>query len=80
MVLIEQLQRKGTIITFKLGRSASENHMLIDDADGDDWWFHLADEPSGHCIIEINDNSELDKDDIIKILGKESKNSVVINI
>ena len=69
MVIVEQLERKRTndsiIITFRLGRTAFENHMLIDDADGNDWWFHLADEPSGHCIVEINDNSKLDKDDII---------------
>ena len=39
-------------ITYRLGRSASENFRLLDDADPDDWWFHLEGHPSGHLIVE----------------------------
>lgn len=49
-------------VTYRLGRNAKENFELIDDADQEDWWFHLADEPSGHCII---DSSTVDKEMII---------------
>ena len=46
-------------ITYRLGKNAKENFQLIDDADPEDWWFHLADESSGHCII---DSSIVDKE------------------
>ena len=52
-------------IIHKLGRNAKENFDLIDDADPNDWWFHLEDYPSGHCIV--NKESELlDLDNKIK--------------
>lgn len=37
---------------FRLGESAKENHQLIDYADQNDWWFHLDNFPSGHCIVD----------------------------
>ena len=49
-------------ITFKLGKNANENFILIDDADKDYWWVHLSDFPSGHCIINT---IEINKDIII---------------
>jgi predicted ribosome quality control (RQC) complex YloA/Tae2 family protein len=43
-----------------LGQNAKENHLLIDNADPNDWWFHIDNSPSGHCIVEsININNEL---------------------
>ena len=53
---------KNNDITYRLGRNAQENFDLIDEADPEDWWFHLADESSGHCII---DSSIVDKEMII---------------
>ena len=50
------------VIKFKLGKNATENHNIIDEADMDDWWFHLQDYPSGHCIVE---SSEISYDDIL---------------
>lgn len=44
-------------IKFRLGKNAKENHLLIDYADKDDWWFHLDNHPSGHVIVDINDIS-----------------------
>ena len=39
-------------ITYRLGKNAIENFKLIDDADPEDWWFHLDGFPSGHCVID----------------------------
>ena len=49
-------------IIYKLGQNAKENHELIDYADQSNWWFHLEDYPSGHCIVE---RSEIEIEDII---------------
>ena len=49
-------------VVYKLGQNANENHELIDYVDKNDWWFHLKDYPSGHCIVE---RSEIEKEDII---------------
>tara|TARA_A100001015_G_scaffold310902_1_gene413109 strand:+ start:3969 stop:4337 length:369 start_codon:yes stop_codon:yes gene_type:complete len=60
-------------ITLRLGENAKENHQLIDDADPNDWWFHLKDYPSGHCILELE---ELENEVIIyasKIVKEHSK-------
>jgi predicted ribosome quality control (RQC) complex YloA/Tae2 family protein len=53
---------KDNDLVYRLGRNAKENFELIDNADPDDWWFHLSDHPSGHCII---DSSSIDKSMII---------------
>ena len=43
-----------------LGKNAKENHLLIDHADPNDWWFHIDNYPSGHCIVESTEiNNEL---------------------
>ena len=39
-------------ITYRLGKNAKENFELIDNADKEDWWFHLDGFPSGHCVID----------------------------
>jgi len=49
-------------VVYRLGRNAKENFLLIDEADPDDWWFHLSDESSGHCIV---DSDIIDKEMII---------------
>ena len=53
---------KDNNIVYKLGRNAKENFKLIDEAILDNWWFHLDDYPSGHCIIDSN---TIDKNMII---------------
>ena len=45
---------KDNNVVYRLGRNAKENFKLIDEAIPDDWWFHLGDYPSGHCIIDSN--------------------------
>lgn len=57
----------------RLGQNAKENHNVIDDSDPNDWWFHLSDYPSGHCIVESSTiNNELIKyaSDIVKQYSK----------
>ena len=49
-------------VIFKLGQNAFENHEIIDNSDKSDWWFHLEDYPSGHCVVE---RENLEKEDII---------------
>ena len=61
-------------INFILGQNAKDNHAIIDIADENDWWFHLSDLPSAHCIIEKN---EIEDDDIIfayNLIIKNNKN------
>ena len=70
---IFNLESDNKNICLRLGDNAKENHQLIDDADPNDWWFHLDEYPSGHCIVEI---PELTKEIIIyaaQIVKEHSK-------
>lgn len=57
-------------ITFRLGKDSSENDELMKNSEKEDWWFHLSDFPSGHCLVEIEKisskglNPKLEKSDI----------------
>ena len=68
---------KNITIKYILGQNAIENHQIIDDADKNDWWFHLTDFPSGHCIVETDN---LDKEDIIYASQLVKENSKYKNI
>lgn len=76
-------------IIFRLGSNAQENWNLIDDADPNDWWFHVDNMPSGHCIVETSvlnehlinyacslviENSKAKKLDKITIIYTQVKN------
>jgi predicted ribosome quality control (RQC) complex YloA/Tae2 family protein len=50
----------GEKIIFRIGQNAKENHQLIDNADKDDWWFHLSEYSSCHCIVEKIDISKIE--------------------
>ena len=41
----------------KLGKNKNENDLLITESDDDDYWLHISEYPSGHCIIS-NPKSE----------------------
>ncbi len=57
---IFKLNSDNKDIIFRLGDNAKENHLLIDDSDPNDWWFHLDNYPSSHCIVETNElNNQL---------------------
>ena len=64
-------------IRLVLGENAKENHLLIDNADPNDWWFHLDNYPSGHCIVE---NDKLTDDIIMKASKFVKENSKFKNI
>jgi hypothetical protein len=49
-------------ITFHIGKSASGNFEIIDNADEDDLWFHVDNESSCHVIASIPEN--MDRKDI----------------
>jgi len=67
---IFNINNDNTKVTIRLGQNAKENHLLIDDADPNDWWFHLDDLPSGHCIVEkLELNIDLIKE--VSLLVKE---------
>jgi len=51
---------------YNLGRNAVENFKLIDNSYPDDWWFHLEDYPSGHCVISSNENKLFECTDEMK--------------
>ena len=66
------VDESGNKTIFRLGKNAKENHQLIDDADKNDWWFHLSDYASGHCIVE---KDKLNKEEIIYAAHLVKENS-----
>ena len=71
------VEDKNITIKYILGKNAQDNHNIIDNADKNDWWFHLTDFPSGHCIVETD---LLDKEDIIFASNLVKDNSKYKNI
>ena len=67
---------KGTeeIVNFVLGENAKDNH-IIDDADPNDWWFHLSDFPSAHCIVEKDPIDNADKIFACQLIFEKSKHA-----
>ena len=62
-----------TFTNFRLGENAKENHMIIDDADKNDWWVHIDGLPSAHCIIEKSEIDILDLDFASSLIRNISK-------
>ncbi len=48
LTMIEEQFRDYTI---KIGRNKEENDDLVRNAEPDDYWLHVSDYPSPHCII-----------------------------
>ena len=46
--MIEEVFKNYTI---KLGRNQDENDELVKNAEPDDYWLHVSNHPSPHCII-----------------------------
>lgn len=75
----ETINNKSSI-TFILGENARDNHRIIDDADKNDWWFHIDDKSSSHCIVEVPDLTQEDiifATDLIKSNTRHDKNKKV---
>jgi predicted ribosome quality control (RQC) complex YloA/Tae2 family protein len=47
--------------TYWIGESAQDNWDIIDKADPNDIWFHLADHPSAHVILRMPEKMTLKK-------------------
>jgi predicted ribosome quality control (RQC) complex YloA/Tae2 family protein len=45
-------------IKYNLGKNAKENFILLDNADKEDWWFHLDNYSSAYCIVESKNLNE----------------------
>jgi predicted ribosome quality control (RQC) complex YloA/Tae2 family protein len=57
--------------SFIMGENTKENHLLVDNSDPNDWWFHLDNLPSCHCVLESSNIS----DDLIKFGGNIVKSN-----
>lgn len=58
MVLVDTTFEQNII---KLGRNANDNDLIISEAKQSDYWFHLADFPSCHLIISVDDENPINK-------------------
>ena len=52
----------GDDVTIYVGQSKEENWSLIDKSKQNDIWFHLADHPSCHVVINLAEHKNKDKD------------------
>lgn len=57
MVIVDETFENNKI---KIGKNAKENDLIVKDAKETDIWFHLADFPSCHVIIECSKNFPVD--------------------
>lgn len=51
----EEATIKGIVVI--LGQNQKENDALVKECDGEDYWFHVANHPSGHAIYTGDDIS-----------------------
>jgi len=58
--------------TIIIGKNKYENWECIDNANENDYWFHLKDYPSCHVILKNNNNMKIDRK-IIKYCCLECK-------
>ena len=62
IIMIEEVFKNYTI---KLGRNQDENDELVKNAEPDDYWLHVSNYPSPHCII-VNPSKKRIHQQIIK--------------
>jgi predicted ribosome quality control (RQC) complex YloA/Tae2 family protein len=55
-------------VDFIVGGNAQENHDIIDAADPEDFWFHVAGYASCHVISKIPPELKPDKNELLKII------------
>ena len=51
----EEAPKKGVLVI--LGENRNENDAIVKESDGEDMWFHVANNPSGHAIYTGDDIS-----------------------
>ena len=68
-----EIEGKEITINYVLGTNDKDNHLIIDNADINDWWFHLYDYPSAHCIVERDIIDDEDKKFACSLIEEKSK-------
>ena len=57
-------------VIYYIGTNAKDNHCVIDKGTPDDLWFHIANTPSCHVVVNLPDN--FDKNVLRSIIKKGS--------
>ena len=57
IMIVEEFQNT----VFRLGKNKTENDQLITDASENDFWVHISEYPSGHCIVSNPENTKLNR-------------------
>jgi len=68
LILREDSEEKGILVI--LGEKQKDNDALVKECDGEDYWFHVANHPSGHAIY-TGDNISNDAVARVAALVKE---------
>jgi predicted ribosome quality control (RQC) complex YloA/Tae2 family protein len=66
MVKNENFEYNDQIFQINIGQTAEENWKLIDNANQNDLWFHIKNNPSCHVIINTNGLNKVDRRVIVK--------------
>lgn len=73
----------------RVGKNAKDNWKIIDEAEGDDLWFHIKDRPSAHVILRypsmrremcIGDYEEFHIQECCKLLTKKRKDIIIVTL
>ena len=74
MKVVERfIEPLNTTFRYIVGQNAQDNFDIIDDADENDYWFHVQNEPSCHVICDLSKLSiPLDKKQLRYVLKQGS--------
>ena len=72
-VIEKYIEPLNTTFRYIVGQNAQDNFDIIDDADENDYWFHVQNEPSCHVICDLSKLSiPLDKKQLRYVLKQGS--------
>lgn len=72
-VIEKYIEPLNTSFRYIVGQNAQDNFDIIDDADENDYWFHVQNEPSCHVICDLSKLSiPLDKKQLRYVLKQGS--------
>lgn len=75
LILREKTSEKGVLVI--LGENQKENDAIVKESDGEDVWFHVANNPSGHAIYTGDDISN---DAIMRVASLVKEQSKLKNV
>lgn len=67
----------------RLGKNKTENNELITEATDNDYWAHISEYPSGHCIIQNPENIKIPRKVLKRaccLIKQHSKYSSIKNL